>query len=105
MNQHIDNGSLHFIEVLDRVQPAGSLRPLFDVVQTDLQATSGGNASVLVILDDISSLEWFGFSSTEISRFLRALCATCRKVSDEMSLWAFPHHLRRRELLSPSVIT
>lgn len=35
----------------------------------------------LIILDDISTLEWIGFPLLDVSRFIRALVAACRRVS------------------------
>jgi hypothetical protein len=40
----------------------------------------------LVIVDDISTLEWIGFSLLDVSRFVRALVAVCRRVSYLSSL-------------------
>lgn len=35
---------------------------------------------VLVIVDDLATLDWLGFSVLDITRFCRALAAACRKV-------------------------
>jgi hypothetical protein len=37
-------------------------------------------ADVLVIVDDLATLDWLGFSVLDITRFCRALAAACRKV-------------------------
>ncbi|EDR04787.1 uncharacterized protein LACBIDRAFT_295001 [Laccaria bicolor S238N-H82] len=73
---NITNGSLEFIDVMKHVQPdfrapapretadlhtSPTLRPLFDLLQTALQKADHGDAK-LVILDDIATLEWIGFS-------------------------------------------
>lgn len=91
MSQHVDSGTLRFIDVPSFVQPplAGSsakapLRPLFDSVVDSLSvdtSNGGGNVDHLVILDDITTLEWIGFPSLDVSRFIRALVAACRRVS------------------------
>lgn len=82
-NQNLSNnsasGSLVFIDVLSHIQPhleSGSLRIIFDLVSSAI----GSGADTLVILDDITSLEWIGFPSLDITRFARALCALCRNV-------------------------
>jgi hypothetical protein len=55
------------------------LRPLFDLVQGALHKADHGDAK-LVILDDIATLEWIGFSLLDVSRFARALWGACLKV-------------------------
>ena len=94
ISHQITNGSLEFIDVLKHVQPdfrapaaretadlhtSPTLRPLFDLVQGALQKTDHGDAK-LVILDDIATLEWIGFSLLDVSRFARALRGACLKV-------------------------
>ena len=56
-----------------------TLRPLFDLLQSALHKTDHGDAK-LVILDDIATLEWIGFSLLDVSRFARALRGACLKV-------------------------
>jgi len=91
LSQHIDSGSVIFIEALSLSQPPDpsdssyqpSLRPLFDSILSAL-SSRGPSPQVserLVILDDISTLEWIGFSFLDVCRFVRALVATCRHVS------------------------
>ena len=36
--------------------------------------------SCVLIVDDLSSLEWIGLEPVEITRFIRAILALCRKV-------------------------
>lgn len=84
--QHISAGSLEFIEILDHVHPASdsvagvvAMRPIMDLVTSAL-AKCDSSASPLVILDDITSLEWLGFTFLDLSRFLRALGVGCARV-------------------------
>lgn len=91
LNQHLDSGSLDFVDVLSHVQPPEpsdsqakpTLRPLFDHVASRVGSDS---TSSLVILDDITSLHWIGFSFLDIARCTRALRALCRKV--HLYCWA-----------------
>ncbi|KAG5641093.1 hypothetical protein DXG03_006038 [Asterophora parasitica] len=81
--QYISSGTLTFIDVLSHVRSSldsgqPSLRPLLELVKVPLQAT---NVPILVIVDDITSLEWIGFSLLDITGFTRALHATCRKAN------------------------
>jgi hypothetical protein len=79
---HFEVGSLEFVDVLPEVQPTPdrreSLRILIERVEVCLDRAAGCPA--LIILDDISTLDWIGFPLLELSRFLRALRATCLKV-------------------------
>ena len=92
LEQHISTGSVQFIDVLAHVPPlsnssppsdldstATRLKPIFDlVIQSPYDpTTSRGN---LVILDDISTLEWIGFALSDLTSFVRALRAFCIKV-------------------------
>ncbi|KAF8240221.1 hypothetical protein L208DRAFT_1449553 [Tricholoma matsutake] len=86
LDQHLSSGSLDFVDVLSHVQlpepsddPAKpTLRPLFDHVVAKIGSDS---TSTLIILDDITSLQWIGFSSFDIARFTRALRALCLRVN------------------------
>ena len=82
--QLISSGSVVFLD--DRIIPIpkGSeyyLQPMFNTVHGALQQWSQNEHEVMVILDDIAILEWIGFSAEDVSRFVRALGAACRKVS------------------------
>ena len=87
LSHHSKSGSFLFVDVLSKVQShhlsdgSGklSLRPIFDLVASELDVLDSGT-HVLVILDDISSLEWMGFSAMDITRFSRILRAICLKV-------------------------
>ena len=61
------------------------LRPIYDRVQACMTKSSSNEEedatnSMLVILDDITILEWIGFPLIDIIRFSRALRALCQKV-------------------------
>ncbi|KAF8632405.1 hypothetical protein AX17_004846 [Amanita inopinata Kibby_2008] len=89
LERHLSSGSLEFIDVLSHVSPPTPntasttvLRPIFDLVVKALDANEGEvTAPPLVILDDISTLEWIGFPETDIIRFFRALRAACIKAN------------------------
>jgi len=82
LTHHIEVGSLEFVDVLPEVQPTPdrreNLQILIERVQVCLDHAAGCPA--LIILDDISTLDWIGFPLQELSRFLRALRAACLKV-------------------------
>ena len=82
LTHHIEVGSLEFVDVLPIVQPTPdrreNLRILMERVHVCLDRAAGSPA--LIILDDISTLDWIGFPLQELSRFLRALRAACLKV-------------------------
>ena len=62
-----------------------SLRPIFDHVSAILDGEvdkAHDGMHNLVILDDITSLQWIGFPLLELIRFTRALRALCLKVLD-----------------------
>lgn len=81
MDQLIISGSLKFVDILSHVQPGtDTLRPLLDLVQTFINDASTTTAHVLVVFDGISTLEWLGFTTTEVGRLTRALSSLCRKV-------------------------
>jgi len=113
----MDSGSLVFVEASSSLsQPPNpdsdsgnssyelSLRPLFDSILDVLSSTSRGVSTEvlserLVILDDVSTLEWIGFSFLDVCRFVRALVAACRRVrrqffekkSHSLCIDAFPY--------------
>ncbi|KXN82155.1 Elongator complex protein 6 [Leucoagaricus sp. SymC.cos] len=99
LSQQIASGSLTFIDALSLVQPPSpgqssqpSLRTLFDSIVDSLSAHSveAESPERLVILDDVSTFEWIGFSLLDVSRFVRALVAACRQVNATLIL---RHHL------------
>jgi len=82
--QHQDSGSFLFFDVPDIVQPPSiqtetpgiaPFRALVDHVLSSLSDSE--NNCPLVILDDITTLSWIGFSTLSVMRFARALRAAC----------------------------
>lgn len=79
---------LHFVDVCsDSDTPGGiaavgsaSLKGCYDRLSSRLSQAS--QAAELIILDDISTLEWIGYDIADVQKFTRALVALCRKVSD-----------------------
>jgi hypothetical protein len=59
------------------------MRPVYDVVRDALGKLQGGE-KYMVILDDITSLEWIGCSPADLVRFSRALRSLCFKVPGQM---------------------
>ncbi|KAJ6518672.1 hypothetical protein C8R45DRAFT_1057519 [Mycena sanguinolenta] len=98
LDQKISSGALIFVDVLERVRPpdtdssAPILRPILDTVTSVLEQHNGSD--VLVIVDDLSTLDWIGFSVLDITRFCRALAAACRKANATL--------LIRQHVLTPS---
>ncbi|KAG8688836.1 hypothetical protein FRC11_004680 [Ceratobasidium sp. 423] len=60
---------------------ATSLRPLYDVIQHAFERLTPSAVGKLLILGDVSSLEWIGIPATEVSRFVRAVRALAVKAS------------------------
>ncbi|KDR70034.1 hypothetical protein GALMADRAFT_128199 [Galerina marginata CBS 339.88] len=84
LERHLDSGSLEFIEVLGDVQApstegGNSLKAVLNCVKTSLNRAVDN--SKIVILDDISMLEWIGFTLIDVIRFARALRAVCLKAN------------------------
>ncbi len=83
--QSLESRALRFVDVMNLIQSpvvggdSPTFKPVLDVVSLALEGAKG-TGSPLIILDDISSLEWMGFSTIDLSKFIRALVATCRKV-------------------------
>lgn len=77
-----------FVDVLRHVQPPTPaddspkpmLRPILDILASALPASDAGGSKTMVVLDDITSLEWIGFSTLDVVRFCRALRSACLKV-------------------------
>ncbi|KAI0338225.1 hypothetical protein BDW22DRAFT_802252 [Trametopsis cervina] len=89
------NGTLVLLDIEAELQAAYDsaepiLRPVFDSLQVILADEASHSAHTLVILDDISALEWIGFSSQDVGYFARALCAACRKVNASLII---RHHV------------
>ncbi|KAJ8597432.1 hypothetical protein M405DRAFT_724165 [Rhizopogon salebrosus TDB-379] len=84
------NASFQFMDVFDHqpllaVREQGdadkvSLRTIYDLLSVKLSDSQVDGQTPLVILDDITSLEWLGFSLLDLSRFARALRSLCAKM-------------------------
>ncbi|THV08252.1 hypothetical protein K435DRAFT_847140 [Dendrothele bispora CBS 962.96] len=93
LNQLKDSGSLHLIDVVPSLGPSegsDAFRALFDKITSIFDATESPSAPTLVILDDITALEWIGHSTLALSRFCRALRALCLKKNATLLI---RHHL------------
>ncbi|TFK53803.1 hypothetical protein OE88DRAFT_1711625 [Heliocybe sulcata] len=85
----LESGSLTFLDLVPDTQPQlGSsdptrpaLRPIMNEIRSLLQQAGDAHAHepVLILLDDISVLEWIGYTVHELANFLRALAALARK--------------------------
>jgi len=88
LQNHLDSGSALFVDLLAGfeaqnakcLQGENGLRKAFEHIREHLPSDPENPNTTLVILDDISSLEWMGLPSAEVQRFLRALRALCLKV-------------------------
>jgi len=84
IQNHLDLGSVIFMDLLAGLQPPHSqqqLQVIFDRVQQSILQDPTNITPCLLILDDITTLEWVGFSATDVQHFIRALRALCVKVS------------------------
>ncbi|KAH8107669.1 hypothetical protein BXZ70DRAFT_4442 [Cristinia sonorae] len=95
LTHYISSGSVRMIDSrsLPQARPNGQgarLKPLYDLVFVELQSFAAESTGSLVVLDDVALLEWTGFSPEEITRFVRALFAACRKVSASLVI---RHHI------------
>ena len=96
LQHHIAAGALEFVDVLALAQPSfvtpddsiqngsGSLRDVIYRVQEYLDH-SAKDEPALIILDDITMLEWIGFPLLDVVRFFRALRSACLKVGFDTS--------------------
>ncbi|KAK0458834.1 uncharacterized protein EV420DRAFT_1270167 [Desarmillaria tabescens] len=85
--QQKNSGCLTFVDVSSFELEELGLRPIFDVV---VEGLKGCTPDSLIILDDVSTLEWIGVSALEILRFCRALRAQCIKHQTTLLI---RHHL------------
>nr|GAT49118.1 predicted protein [Mycena chlorophos] len=93
----VANGSFTFIDILERVKPPDDasdtsprLFPILETVSSALQS----DADALVVVDDLATLDWLGFSVLDLTRFCRALYAACRNTNATLLL--------RQHVLTPS---
>ncbi|KAJ3517047.1 hypothetical protein NLJ89_g747 [Agrocybe chaxingu] len=92
LQTHLDAGTLEFIELLSCAEPSAeaNLRGVFDRVRTALENSRPSQQLPLIILDDVSVLEWIGFSPTSVQRFIRALRSLALKANATLVL---RHHV------------
>ncbi|KAJ3557327.1 hypothetical protein NM688_g1531 [Phlebia brevispora] len=98
LTQLIDSRSVVFLDVVSRIpllpniaaNTIGVLKPIIDDLDSLLNEEPSKSSSTLVILDDISSLEWMGVPTQDLQRFARALAALCRKLNAAL---AIRHHI------------
>ena len=87
---HISSGVVKFVDIAAQCSPLGVSEPrlsaTFDLVSSLLPSEVPTSGSV-VILDDVSTLEWIGFSAPDIIRFVRALRVACHKVRGLISTY------------------
>ncbi|KAI0798692.1 hypothetical protein BC629DRAFT_1285418 [Irpex lacteus] len=86
---------LVFVDIeieIEESDPAShpSLRRVFDRLVALLHDESHLFAHTLVIVDDLSTLEWIGFSIQDVSHFVRALSAACHKSNASLII---RHHI------------
>jgi len=102
------NARFKFVDVHSHVEPEvpevpdqdtssrdSRLRSIFDLVSTELRSGQDNEGKILVILDDIATLQWLGYSVLDLSRLCRALTALCLKES--ATLFIRHHVLNRSE--------
>ncbi|KAH8831181.1 hypothetical protein DL96DRAFT_1460044 [Flagelloscypha sp. PMI_526] len=91
------NGSLHFLDIPNFLQDnsldphSPSLKPIFDWVVSHLESSKDGQK--LVIVDDITILEWTGFGLHVLINLIRALRTICSKYR---ATFVIRHHILDR---------
>jgi hypothetical protein len=89
LDRLMKSGALVFVNLLREVnlpsakdlKDSDYLRPIFDIASAAVLKEGESQSKVIVILEDITSLLWIGFSQLDISRFCRAIRALCLQVS------------------------
>ncbi|KAG2342813.1 hypothetical protein BDR05DRAFT_885305 [Suillus weaverae] len=94
------NESFQFLDVFDQFPPLQdrgeghtndiSLKCIYDLLSVKLSDSRTNGQIPLVILDDITSLEWLGVSLVDLSRFVRALRTLCVKMDAALVI---RHHI------------
>lgn len=82
LEQNISANLLTFVDVMSIIPSSlNTMKPLYDHLNRILKGIDSPTlAHTLVVLDDISTLEWIGVPVPELCRFTRALCSLCKKV-------------------------
>ncbi|KAJ7072835.1 hypothetical protein C8F01DRAFT_262424 [Mycena amicta] len=94
----VEAGSFTFIDILERVKPPDNITDseprLLPILELVASTISESENDTLVIVDDLATLDWLGFSVLDITRFCRALYAACRKANATLLL--------RQHVLTPT---
>ncbi|KAF7295991.1 hypothetical protein MKEN_01413700 [Mycena kentingensis (nom. inval.)] len=85
-NLQLDNAGFTFIDILERVPPPDDPESKPHLLPILNAAVPLLTEDALVIVDDLATLDWLGFSVLDITRFCRALFAACRKVNATLLL-------------------
>ena len=87
LSTNLDLGSLMLVDVMSHLTPRvategyPTLGELYKNIHSVLNIFSEDvEKNTLLILDDLTALEWIGIPTEEIARFARALCALSRRV-------------------------
>jgi len=85
LTQKLEQASIIFVDVPNQfpdLSPSkgAALIPLLDLVRKYIGIPRGSTPS-LVIFDELALFEWIGHSALDVSRFARALVASCAKAS------------------------
>lgn len=84
----VQNAKFKFVDVIKASEASPEkatggadtrLYSIINLLSLHIGATKAAEEQTLVILDDIASLEWIGFSTLDLFRFARALKALCLK--------------------------
>ncbi|KAH9940373.1 uncharacterized protein BXZ73DRAFT_42834 [Epithele typhae] len=91
----VDAQRLLLIEVVPSITADPTARAPFEDLFLRIRAalstsSDDGNNPCLVILDDVSALEWIGLSVDKIANFLRALSSLCRRAAATLII---RHHI------------
>ncbi|KAI0030699.1 hypothetical protein K488DRAFT_53678 [Vararia minispora EC-137] len=91
LDAKIKDGSFLFVDVSASMPRfATSLPSIFESTKSYVEASFSEATLKLVVLDSLSTLEWIGFSATEVTRFARGLTALCTKHNASL---VFRHHV------------
>ncbi|KAI0686750.1 hypothetical protein BC835DRAFT_1378697 [Cytidiella melzeri] len=85
----VSKGSLVFVDIEAELEQSGSteqpsLRAIFDRTVAHFADEARSLLRTLLVVDDLSILEWIGFSTQEVCRFARALCAACNNTDTSL---------------------
>ncbi|KAI0745624.1 hypothetical protein C8Q76DRAFT_704213 [Earliella scabrosa] len=97
LSTNLDLGSLMLVDVMSHLTPRvategyPTLGELYKNIHSVLNIFSEDvEKNTLLILDDLTALEWIGIPTEEIARFARALCALSRRHNSSLVV---RHHI------------